>query len=98
MNERSNRQSFLGQDSDEILNQLHVGIVGLGGGGSHVAQQLAHIGVGRYTLVDHDRIERSNLNRLIGGTEADVNRQALKVAIAARQIKRVLPSAMVSKI
>lgn len=98
MTERSDRQSFLGNRSEEILAQLHVGVVGLGGGGSHVVQQLAHVGVGQYTLVDHDPIERSNLNRLIGATDADVTRGTLKVVIAARQIRRVLPSAKITKI
>lgn len=98
MSGRSDRQSFLGANSDTILSSLHVGIVGLGGGGSHVAQQLAHLGVGRYTLVDRDRIDCANLNRLVGGTEADVRRQALKTAIAARQIRRVHSRAKIKKI
>lgn len=98
MSERSKRQGFLGEESDDILAQVHVGIVGLGGGGSHIVQQLAHVGVGRYTLVDDDRAEGSNLNRLIGATEADVARGGLKVTIAARQIKRILHGARITKV
>jgi tRNA A37 threonylcarbamoyladenosine dehydratase len=41
MTERLSRQSFLGQSSDEILAHCRVGIIGLGGGGSHIAQQLS---------------------------------------------------------
>jgi molybdopterin/thiamine biosynthesis adenylyltransferase len=98
MSERSARQSFLGDSSDDVLRRLHVAVVGLGGGGSHVVQQLAHVGVGHYTRVDHDRIDRSNLNRLVGGTEADVRRNAHKTMIGARQIRRVLPTAKISQV
>ena len=60
------RQSFLGQESTEILRKGHVGIVGLGGGGSHVAQQLAHIGVENFVLCDPDYYEDKNHNRTVG--------------------------------
>lgn len=98
MSERSKRQSFLGERSDKVLAALRVGIVGLGGGGSHVAQQLAHVGVGNFVLVDPDRIEASNLNRLVGGTAADVRAKRWKTTIATRQVRRVAPRAHVREI
>jgi hypothetical protein len=60
------RQSFLGSDSSERLAAARVAIVGLCGGGSHVAQQLAHVGVGHFYLFDSDRSDESNRNRMIG--------------------------------
>jgi hypothetical protein len=87
MNERAKRQSFLGEASGSLLSRLRVGIVGLGGGGSHVAQQLAHIGVGHFVLLDPDRIEESNLNRLVGATVDDVQIQEWKVRISSRTIQ-----------
>jgi molybdopterin-synthase adenylyltransferase len=98
MRKRSHRQSFLGAQSDRILRELHVAIVGLGGGGSHVVQQLAHLGVGRLTLIDPDRIDETNLNRLVGGTTTDVRREVRKVAIGSRQVLRVLPDAVVIQV
>jgi hypothetical protein len=89
------RQSFLGDDAENRLAALTVGIVGLGGGGSHVAQQLAHVGVGGFVVVDDDRIDETNLNRLVGGTRADVDAAARKVDIAARVILGVNPDARV---
>lgn len=89
MTERSKRQSFLGANSDIVLAQACVGVVGLGGGGSHVVQQLAHVGVGNFVFLDPDSIEDSNLNRLVGGTRADVRRKALKVNIARRIVRRL---------
>lgn len=89
------RQSFLGTDSDMVLARTTVGIVGLGGGGSHVAQQLAHVGIGCFVLIDPDTIEDTNLNRLVGGTWADIARKAAKVEIAKRLILAVRPKARV---
>src|SRR5450631_1269080 len=60
------RQSFLGANSEQRLAEMTAGLVGLGGGNSHVAQQLAHAGVGHFALADADHISLTNLNRLIG--------------------------------
>lgn len=91
------RQSFLGEDSNDVLASLTVGLVGLGGGGSHVAQQLAHVGVGNLVLIDDDEITDTNLNRLVGATEEDVRNGTLKVDIAERVIRAVNPDANVEK-
>jgi hypothetical protein len=90
------RQSFLGSTSEQDLAGITVGIVGLGGGGSHVVQQLAHLGVGGYVIVDPDTIDESNLNRLVGGTRVDVDAEEPKVRIAERAIRRVLPHARIA--
>jgi len=90
------RQSFLGPTSEQDLAGITVGIVGLGGGGSHVVQQLAHLGVGSYVIVDPDTIDETNLNRLVGGTRADVDAEEPKIRIAERAIRRVLPHARIS--
>jgi molybdopterin/thiamine biosynthesis adenylyltransferase len=74
-----------------VLAQLSVAVVGLGGTGSIVAQQLAHLGVGRFVLVDHDEVDATNLNRLLGATPQDVGRP--KVQVAERAIIAINPSA-----
>lgn len=85
------RQSFLGSRAQDVLAATRATIVGLGGGGSHIAQQLAHIGVGEIRLVDPDSIEASNLNRLVGATDLDVKKKHRKVEIAKRMITGVRP-------
>ncbi|HEX9824920.1 MAG TPA: ThiF family adenylyltransferase [Actinomycetota bacterium] len=45
------------------LRDRHVLVVGLGSGGSTVALELARAGVGRFTLVDPDRMEERNVIR-----------------------------------
>ena len=87
------RQSFLGLTSDAELRGTRVAIIGLGGGGSHIAQQLAHLGVGHFRLIDPDVIEASNLNRLVGGTQADIDAGIPKVEILARTIRAIRPDA-----
>lgn len=90
------RQSFLGKDSTQILNGLTVGLVGLGGGNSHVVQQLVHLGIGGFVLIDDDVISDTNLNRLVGGTWADIAEGRAKTEISKRVIMSVNPNARVS--
>jgi len=93
-NEQFDRQIRLfGALGQKILRQLSIGVVGVGGTGSPVLQQLAHLGVSRFLLIDPDTVERSNLNRLIGAEPKDVGK--LKVAVAERSIHRINPSAQV---
>jgi len=92
------RQGFLGQESTDVLRNGRVGIVGLGGGGSHIAQQLAHIGVENFVLCDPDHYEDKNHNRTVGGTPADVEAKTPKVRIAQRLIRDINPKARVSAV
>lgn len=79
-----------GAEGQAVLSQLSVAVIGLGGTGSIVAQQLAHLGVGRFMLVDHDEVDTTNLNRLLGATQQDVGLP--KVQVAERAIKAINPS------
>lgn len=88
-------QSFLGTDSERILSGAKVAIIGLSGGGSHIAQQLAHVHVGHFVLFDYDHVEDRNLNRMVSATEKDARRGALKIKVMARLIKRVNPDAKI---
>ncbi|HTK31248.1 MAG TPA: ThiF family adenylyltransferase [Candidatus Saccharimonadaceae bacterium] len=98
MSERFSRQGFLGDHSEDILRSLMVGVVGVSGGGSHVVQQLAHVGVGHFQLYDPQRIDDSNLNRLVGATAADVDCAEWKTAIGRRVVEGVNPAADVIEI
>src|ERR1700742_3841648 len=91
------RQSFLGADSEIVLGRSRAALVGLGGGGSHIALQLAHIGLGNFLVIDPDFIEDTNLNRLVGANMEDVKLGTSKVDIAERVIKAVNPAAEVVK-
>jgi len=86
----------LGKDGQEAIASLRVGIVGLGGTGSIVAQQLAHLGVRDFILIDADTIEETNLNRVVTATTSDIGLP--KTAIAARYIERFEPLARVRSV
>lgn len=93
---RHSRQSFLGPDAEEIIGNARVGIVGLGGGGSHIVQQLAHIGFRDFVLYDPDCVEESNLNRLIGATTVDAQEQRPKVDVAQRLVEGLQSEASIT--
>ncbi len=84
-----------GREFQHRLAQLTVGIVGMGGLGSLLTEELARLGVRKWVLVDPDRVEVSNLNRLLGATINDVKREVTKVTVARRNIYRIDPHAHV---
>lgn len=94
--EHFSRQSFLGPDAEQRIAALRVGLVGAGGGGSHMAQQLAHVGFRQFEIFDPDAVEWSNLNRNVGSTVRDVEVSRSKADIAARMILGVQPDADLS--
>ena len=93
---RLDRQSFLGATSPDRLSKTRAAIVGLGGGGSHINQQLAYLGLGNFFLFDPDKVEDTNLNRLVGATEEDVLKKTSKVLVAERLIRAVNPLAHIA--
>ncbi|GAA1948120.1 HesA/MoeB/ThiF family protein [Kitasatospora viridis] len=66
----------------ERIKAARVVVLGLGGGGSSVALALAASGVGNLHLVDHDRVELSNLTRQFLYCEADIGRTKVDAAVA----------------
>lgn len=92
------RQSFLGDGLPEVLKNVRIGIVGVSGGGSHVVQQLAHVGFQNYVLFDPDCIELVNLHRHVGACRQDVDAHRAKVEIARRVVRSIWPDASVQAI
>lgn len=83
--QRYDRQTLVwGEDVQRRLGALRVGVVGNGGTGSHVSQQLLHLGIGSTYVVDTDVLDETSLNRVVGGTTADVASETAKVEIARR--------------
>ncbi|WBY00042.1 ThiF family adenylyltransferase [Ramlibacter tataouinensis] len=78
-----------GQAGQARLRDVRVAIVGAGGTGSFIAHELAHLGIGHLLLIDHDTVDTSNLNRLLGTTPADVGLP--KVAVAQRAVLAINP-------
>ena len=76
-----------GKEGQEKIQSVRVAIVGCGGIGSHISQQLAYLGVRDFYLIDSDVVEDTNLNRLIGASESDVGKP--KVHVMARMISTI---------
>ena len=87
MDKFSRARFLLGDTAMKKLNNAHVAVFGLGGVGGYVVEALARTGVGALTLVDHDTISRSNLNRQILATEDTVGMD--KVTAAAQRVKAI---------
>jgi molybdopterin-synthase adenylyltransferase len=94
--QRFDRQLMLfGAAGQWAINETKVVIIGLGGTGSHIAQQLAYLGVGTFGLVDRDRVDETSLNRLVGGFSGDAQRGEFKVDVGQRLIQAIAPAAFV---
>jgi hypothetical protein len=88
---RGDRQvKALGKAGVAALRAASVGLVGLGGAGSQVAEMLAHAGVGNVVLAEADVVKKVNLNRTHGTTLASVGR--LKVRVARDMINAISPT------
>lgn len=84
----SRQRLALGDWGQAHLRRTRVGVIGLGGMGSQVALQLAHLGVGSLVLVDGDVVEASNLSRVAGACLGDVGRVP-KVEVTARYARNL---------
>lgn len=79
-------QAF-GEKTVNLLSSLTAGVVGCSGTGSWIIEQLSRLGVGRLVMVDADRIELKNLNRIINTRREDARNQRLKVDRLADAVK-----------
>jgi molybdopterin/thiamine biosynthesis adenylyltransferase len=70
-----------------------VAVVGAGGLGGYVIEELARLGVGRLVVIDPDRFEEHNLNRQLLSSLADLGRA--KVEAAASRVASINPAVSV---
>ncbi|WP_414584868.1 HesA/MoeB/ThiF family protein [Scytonema sp. PCC 10023] len=83
------RQKIFGEANQKQLNKLKVALIGCGGIGSVVAELLGRLGVKNWVLIDHDKLETVNLNRMPGATQEMVEQQWHKVHYVKHIIKRI---------
>jgi len=88
--------AFVGQIGQQKLGELRVLLAGCGGVGSINAEALARLGIGKLTLVDHDTVSESNLNRLVGAGPQDVG--SLKTDVLKKHLSNITPSIKVKSI
>jgi len=68
-----------GQPFVDKLASLRVGVVGAGGTGSPTVMLLARAGVGELVVIDNDKLEKSNLNRVRGAGVSDVGKNKARI-------------------
>lgn len=80
---------LFGDRTIDCLRQLSIAVVGCSGTGSPVIEMLARLGVGRLVLVDPDRVEERNLNRILNATAEDAVLNRLKVEALGAAVARM---------
>ena len=86
----SRTRRLLGDAVCDELKDKHVLVLGVGGVGGHVAEYLARCGVGKLTLVDGDRVARSNLNRQLPALTSTLGEY--KAEVLARRLRDINPA------
>lgn len=82
-----------GPDGMKCLAQSHVAVFGIGGVGGYVVEALARSGIGRLDLIDHDKVDITNLNRQIYALHSTLGRY--KTDVAKERILDINPEAEV---
>ena len=86
---------LLGEEKLEQLYKVHILIAGLGGVGGQVAETIARSGVGKITIIDHDYVDITNINRQLIATLSSVGKS--KVELFYARIKDINPDCEVSQ-
>ncbi len=91
-------ERLFGREGQQALRRAHVGIVGVGGLGTHVVQQLSLLGVGALTLVDDEELSGSNRNRYVGAWHNDPVPGSPKVELGERLAGLIDPAIAVIRV
>ncbi len=80
LNEFTRTEMLVGEEGIRKLSSAKIAVFGLGGVGSYVAEALARCGVGSLTLVDHDTVSVTNINRQLYALHSTIGRTKVQVA------------------
>jgi molybdopterin/thiamine biosynthesis adenylyltransferase len=97
--ERYDRQIIIGgfgQEGQERLKRARVVIAGSGGLGSAVSVYLVAAGVGTIRIIDHDKVELSNLNRQVLHWDKDIGRR--KIISASEKLRSLNPGVTIEAV
>lgn len=85
---------LVGDEGLERLRRARVFLAGLGGVGSFAAEALARAGIGHLTVVDHDTVVGSNMNRQLPALHSTLGRR--KVDVMAERIRDINPECVLT--
>ena len=92
----SRTELILGRAAMERLARAHVIVFGVGGVGSYASEALARCGVGALTLVDHDVVSETNINRQAHALHSTIGQP--KIDAMASRLLDINPAAEIRKI
>ncbi|MCK5903053.1 MAG: tRNA threonylcarbamoyladenosine dehydratase [Cocleimonas sp.] len=72
-------QLLIGEENLYFLRHKHLLIAGIGGVGSFVVEALVRAGIGKVTLVDHDVVSKSNINRQLVALHSTIGQPKVEV-------------------
>jgi len=82
-------QRLYGKQASDIIQNMHVCVVGLGGVGSWAVEALARTGVGEITLIDYDTVSLGNINRQLPALDDTLGEK--KFSVLEKRIKGINP-------
>ncbi len=89
MDRYSKNEKMLSPEENLSLRKKRVAVVGCGGLGGHIIEQLARLGVGYITVIDGDVFDVSNLNRQLLSNVENIGQK--KAIVAKEHIRKVNP-------
>jgi molybdopterin/thiamine biosynthesis adenylyltransferase len=89
----SRNRGFVSSSEQDELSRRKVAVAGVGGDGGLVAEVLARIGVGHFSIADPEAFEAENLNRQNGSSVDNLGRN--KATVIAEVIRGINPNAAI---
>lgn len=93
MTQFSRTELLIGKENIDRLKQASIAVFGVGGVGSYVVEALVRSGIGRLTLIDHDDVNCTNINRQIPALHSTIGKK--KVDVMRERILDINPSCTV---
>ena len=93
---QARQRLLVGEEGCRTLQEASVAVLGLGGVGGATVEALARAGVGHLILMDHDRVELTNLNRQLMATRETLGLP--KTEAAARRVAAINPDCRVTRL
>jgi len=87
LHEFSRTESLIGEKGMDCLGRMKIAVFGIGGVGSYAVEALARCGIGALTLVDHDQVTITNMNRQLIALRSTIGK--FKTEVAKERIKDI---------
>jgi tRNA A37 threonylcarbamoyladenosine dehydratase len=93
-NQFTRTEILIGKEQVKLLHGKNIAVVGLGGVGSYAVEALARAGIGKFLLIDFDKVNLSNLNRQLIALHSTIDMN--KTEVMRDRILAINPKAEVT--